>query len=259
MKIDTKKETKKVSDVSVSVARKETSDAYKLCVKGDALRLANLHQESVSKYLQSIMLNRMNPDSYYGLGVSYKYLGNYEKAIECLLKSVEQDNQKFDTFYELGICHLLDGKPECAIEYLIRAILLDSENPDVQIQLALAHELVGEEDLAMLIYDKLIETKPAYLKAYSHKAALLICQGKYFEASKLFFTILKKNPNYHKAYLGMGVCLENLHKRADAKRYYKKYLDKKPHSKHAEFVQSKLNNLRKSKNITNPIGLRISD
>ena len=116
MKIDTKKETKKVSDVSVSVARKETSDAYKLCVKGDALRLANLHQESISKYLQSIMLNRMNPDSYYGLGVSYKYLGNYEKAIECLLKSVEQDNQKFDTFYELGICHLLDGKPECAIE-----------------------------------------------------------------------------------------------------------------------------------------------
>ena len=259
MKIDIKNETKKVSDVSVKVNRKDASEAYKLCVKGDALRLANLHQESVSKYLQSIMLKRENPDSYYGLGVSYKYLGNYDKAIECLLKSAEQDNQKFDTFYELGICHLLNGKPECAIEYLIRAILLDSENPDVQIQLALAHELVGEEDLAMLIYNKLIETKPGYLKAYSHKAALLICQGKYFEASKVFFTILKKNPNYHKAYLGMGVCFENLHKPVDAKRYYKKFLDKKPNSKHAGYVQSKLSNLRKNNNVSNPIGLRVSD
>lgn len=258
MKIDTKNETKRVSDISVKVKRQDSSEAYKLCVKGDALRLANLHQESVPKYLQSILLKRENPDSYYGLGVSYKYLGNYDKAIECLLKSAELDNLKFDTFYELGICHLLSGRPECAIEYLIKAILLDSDNPDVQIQLALAHELVEEEDLAMLIYDKLIETKPGYLKAYSHKAALLICQGKYFEASKVFFAILKKNPNYYKAYLGMGVCFENLNKPVDAKRYYKKYLDIKPNSKHADYVKSKLNILRKNKNVTNPIGLHVS-
>lgn len=257
MKIDIKGETQKVSDAIVKVKRKDNSEAYKLCVKGDALRLANLHQESVGKYLQSILLKRNNPDSYYGLGVSYKYLGNYDKAIECLLKSAELDKNKFETFFELGICYLLNGYPESSIEYLIKSIVIDPDNADAQVQLALAHELVQEDDLAMLIYDKLIETKPGYLKAYGHKASLLICQGKYFEASKIFFKLIKLNPNYHRAYIGMGVCFENMNRPVDAKRYFRKYLSMIPDSKHAEYVHMKLDGLRKTKTVTNPFGLKV--
>ena len=227
MKFEVKNEGEKLSDITVKINRKDdNSEAYRLCVRGDALRYANLHQESIGKYLQSLMLKRNNPDSYYGLGVSYKYLGHFDKAIECLQKSSEQDPGKFDTFYELGICYLLSGSPEDAINVLIKAIVLNPNNAEAQIQLALAHEIVGEEDLAMLIYNKLIETKPGYLKAYAHKASLLICQGKYYEASKVFFKIIKLNANYHRAYLGIGVCFENLNRLSDAKRYYKKFLTK---------------------------------
>ena len=175
MKIDIKDETKSVSEIAVKIKHKEeNSEAYRLCVRADALRFANLHQESISKYLQSIMIKRNNPDSFYGLGVSYKFLGNYDKAIECLNKAAEQDSTKFDTFYELGICYLLSGTPEKAIESLIKAIVINPDHNEAQIQLALAHEIVGEHELAMLIYDKLIETKPGYLKAFAHKASLLI-------------------------------------------------------------------------------------
>ena len=246
MKLDVKSEVNNTSKIAIKVFDKEReSEAYKLCVKGDALRLANLHQESVGKYLQSIMIKRENPDSYYGLGVSYKYLGNYNKAIENLSKAVVQDVRKFDAFYELGICYLLSGTPELAIKPLKQAIVINPDNAEAQIQLALAHELVGEESLAMLIYDKLIETNPGYIKAYSHKAALLICNGKYYDASKIFFNIIKLNANYHKAYLGIGVCFENMDKLPEAKRYYKKFLEMKPDSKHADFVTSKLENIRK--------------
>lgn len=246
MKIDVKSEANDASKIGIKIRKNQhTGEAYRLCVKGDALRLANLHQESVSKYLQSILIKRENPDSYYGLGVSYKYLGNYEKAIENLTKAAEQDVSKFDTFYELGICYLLSGKPEKALKSLKQAIIIAPDNAEAQIQLAMAHELVGEEDLAMHIYDKLIDTKPGYLKAFAHKASLLICKGEYFEASKIFFNIIKLNANYHKAYFGIGVCFENMEKLSEAKRYYKKFLELKPDSKHADYVTSKLENIRK--------------
>ena len=105
------------------------------------------------------------------------------------------------------------------------------------------------------IYNKLIETKPGYLKAYAHKASLLICQGKYYEASKVFFKIIKLNANYHRAYLGIGVCFENLNRLSDAKRYYKKFLELKPNSKHAGYVNEKLEKLRKKHPVTNPLEL----
>lgn len=255
MKIDIKESKKYVTDVAISVKSPDSSDAYKYCVKGDALRLANLHKESLGKYLQSILLKRNNPDSYYGIGVSYKCLGDFEKAVEYLTKAIEQEPARFDAHYELGISYLLLGMPELAIEALIKAIVIDSTKLDAQIQLALAHEIVGEQDLAMLIYNKLIETNPSYIKAHSQKAALLICQGQYFEASKIFFDIIKLNADYYKAYFGMGVCFDNLNKIGDAKRYYKKFLDMKPNSRHADYVKNRLNDLRKSTNKENPLKL----
>jgi len=253
MKIDISESKKYVADVAINVKPLDDSDSYRYCVKGDALRLANLHKESVPKYLQSILMKRNNPDSYFGLGVSYKCLGNFDKAVECLTKAIEQEPARFDAHYELGISYLLLGMPEMAIEELIKAIVVDSTNLEAQIQLALAHELVGEQDLAMLIYNKLIETKPSYLKAYSHKAALLICQGKYFEASKIFFDIIKLNADYYKAYFGMGVCFDNMNKVSDAKRYYRKFLDIKPNSKHADYVKTRIETLRKKNSQSNPL------
>ena len=93
------------------------------------------------------------------------------------------------------------------------------------------------------------------MKAYTNKASLLICQGKYFEASKLFYDVIKKNPDYYKAYLGLGVCLENLGKTLQAKRYYKRYLELKPESKDAGNIERKLNNIHKKTNMTNPLAL----
>ena len=64
MKLDVKSEVNNTSKIAIKVFDKEReSEAYKLCVKGDALRLANLHQESIPKYLQSILIQRNNPEN----------------------------------------------------------------------------------------------------------------------------------------------------------------------------------------------------
>ena len=82
--IDNSTNTEALSDITIT--KLSDDESYKLGVKADALRLANMFQESVSKYLRAIFINRENIDAYYGLALSYKGLENYQKAIETLEK-----------------------------------------------------------------------------------------------------------------------------------------------------------------------------
>ena len=220
------------------------SRSYELCVRADALRFAKSYRESVKIYLDSIMMDRNHQEAYWGLAISYKYLNEFKKAIKTLEKLVELDNKNDKYFYELGVCYLSDGRPAEAIPHLISAIVNNRENLEAQIQLAIAHELVEETDLSLMIYNKLIETNPGFLKAYYNKAAMLMGMGEFLEASKTFFQLIKRNPDYYKAYLGIAMSFDKLEKYGDAIRYYKKFLNLKQFSEDALFARQRIGELK---------------
>ena len=232
--------SKAVNKVSLPIK----SRSYELCIKADALRFSKLYKESVRCYLDSIMLDRNHQEAYWGLASSYKYLTNYKKAVNVLekLTKIDENNDKY--FYELGVCCLSDGRPEDAIPYLIKAIVLNRENLEAQIQLAIAHELVDEQELSLMIYNKLIETNPEFLKAYYNKGAMLMGMGNFEEASETFFKLLKRNPDYYKAYLGIAMSFDKLGKYSDAIRYYKKFLGLKELSEDAVFARKRIVELK---------------
>ena len=220
------------------------SRSYELCIKADALRFSKLYKESVKCYLDSIMLDRNHQEAYLGLASSYKYLTQYKKAINILEKLIKIDDKNDKYFYELGVCCLSDGHPEDAIPYLIKAIVLNRENLEAQIQLAIAHELVEEPELSLMIYNKLIETNPEFLKAYYNKGAMLMGMGRFNEASKVFFQLLKRNPDYYKAHLGIAMSFDKLGKYPEAIRYYKKFLGLKQFSEDAVFAKNRIEELK---------------
>ncbi len=104
--------------------------------------------------------------------------------------------------------------------------------------------------MAAMIYQKIIETVPSYIKAYNHKSALLMTMEDYQEASIIFNKILKLNPDYYRAYLGIGICFDKMGKKAEAVRYYKKFLERKPNSHHAHEVKTRLEILKQDKRET---------
>ena len=220
------------------------SRSYELCIKADAMRFAKLYKESVKTYLDAIMIDRDHKEAYWGLASSYKYLEQYSKAINILSKLTALDEKNDKYFFELGVCHLCDGHPEEAIPHLIRAIVLNKENLEAQIQLAIAHELVDETEMSAMIYDKMIETNPEFLKAYYNKAAMLMGQGMFEEASTTFFQLLKKNPDYYKAYLGIAMSFDKLGRYSEAIRYYKKFLGLKKFSQDAVFARERIPQLK---------------
>ena len=72
----------------------------------------------------------------------------------------------------------------------MRTIKLNPKNVDAQIQLAISHELLDEADMALCIYQKVIEENPKYIPAYHQKAGLLIALERFEEASEIFYQIL---------------------------------------------------------------------
>lgn len=227
-----------------TVTRPKTSRSYELCIKADAMRFAKLYRESVKCYLDSIMMDREHQQAYWGLASSYKYLTEYEKAIKTLNKLTKLDDKNDKYFFELGVCYLCNGQPAEAIPHLVQSIVINRENLEAQIQLAIAHELVDEAEISLMIYNKLIETNPEFLKAYYNKGAMLMGMGDFEEASKTFFKLIKRNPDYYKAYLGIAMSFDKIERYSDAIRYYKKFLELKQFSEDAIFARERVRELK---------------
>ena len=218
--------------------------------QADKLREKSMYQDAVGIYLNAILVDRNDVNSYYGLGLCYKSLGNYAKAIKNLEKATELKPDFYEAFYELGVCHLLEGIPCGAIKNFVCAIRINPDNPSAILQLGAAHELCEEEDMALMIYQKLIETTPNYVKAYEHKSRLLMKLDRYKEACSVLIDLMKVSPSYADAYLGIATCLEKIGNKTDAQRYYRKFINQRPQLNQAQFAKRRLKDLKqKSKNI----------
>ncbi len=212
--------------------------------KANKLREQNSYKDAVSIYLNAILVDRKDVNSYYGLGLCYKSLGQYAKAIKTLEKATELKPDFYEAYYELGICHQLDGIPCGAIKNFVKAIQINPENPSAILQLGISHELCEEEDMALTIYQKLIENSPNYIKGYEHKSTLLMKLGRYREACKVLIDLIKIAPNNAQAYLGIATCLEKTGNKTDAQRYYRKFIHQKPQLNQAHFAKTRLQNLK---------------
>ena len=71
-----------------------------------------------------------------------------------------------------------------------------------------------EYELALMIYQRIIEKHPSFLKAYQHQAALLVELKQYQDAASVFVQLIKINPQYYKAVLGIGICFDKMGKRS---------------------------------------------
>lgn len=245
--------TENINMKSLSCAADKPLDKSKsLCLIADALRKNCSFKEAVSNYLNAMLIDRNNADSYLGLGICYKNLKMYSKAVKYLEKATELREDFYQAYFELGQCHLAEGIPCGAIKNFVRAVQINPDNPDAILHLGIAHESCEEYDLALMIFQKLIENSPRYIKAYEHKAALLIRLCRYREASVLLHQILKINPDYYRAYMNIGVCFDKLGMRSDAQRYYRKFLLKKPNSHQAQFVKTRMERLKNIKSNVMP-------
>ena len=209
--------------------------------KANNLRFENLYREAVANYLNAILIDRNSAESYLGLGICYKNLGETEKAIKYLEMATELRPKYYDAYFELGICHQIEGIACGAIKSFIQAIQAKPDSVEAILQLGISHEICEEDDLALMIYQKLIENSPTFEKAYEHKSSLLMKQSRYKEAGSVLSELIKINPEYVSAYAGLGICFDKIGKHKSAQRCYRKFLSFSELLPQTEFILDRFN------------------
>ena len=183
--------------------------------KANNLRFENLYREAVANYLNAILIDRQSAESYLGLGICYKNLGNIEKAIKYLETAAELRPKYYDAYFELGVCHQIEGTACGAIKSFIQAIQSKPDSVEAILQLGISHEICDEDDLALMIYQKLIENSPDFEKAYEHKASLLMKMNRYKEAGNIFKKLINANPEYSKSVSSFSIASAKIFSTAD--------------------------------------------
>lgn len=223
--------------------------------KADELREKSSYNEAASNYLNAILISRADAKAYFGLGMCHKHMGNTTKAIKYFDKATELDENYYEAFFELGICHQMEGIPCGAIKNFIRAIQINPDSPEAILQLGISHELCDETEMAMMVYQKLIENSPEFAKGHEHKSSLLMKMENYRAASRALNKMIKIDPKNTTAYAGIGICLDKLGKHADAQRYYRKFLVEDPTAQEAGFVKDRLAELKLLKKTKIPFSI----
>ncbi len=246
MKIIGEKENKKTAetkDLKTVSKKKQLSAGLEYFLKAEKLRNSELYNESVRFYLSSLLIENNNFKCHFGLAMAYKHIHEYEKAIRTLIRAKKIDNS-YELHYELGILYLLCENPYGAMKEFKSAIMLDKKRVEAQIQLAKAHEVLEDDDMAELIYKRIIEFFPANISAYHNLANLYMNHNDYFSAGAIYKQLLKINPNFQQAYFALGICFEKLGKINDAIRYFRKFSNLKPNAINSAEVKRHLNKLK---------------
>ncbi len=82
---------------------------------GHTLRFAGRHEEAIPEYKKAIRLNPIPPTNYlFGLGLSYCWTAQYDKAIKWCEKAVRQDPDSFLTRMAMTMVYSESGRLEDA-------------------------------------------------------------------------------------------------------------------------------------------------
>lgn len=221
----------------IFLSEKKGNKAWEFYNNDDYTSAINLHNEAVS-------LNPNDGDAYYGRGIVYSELGQYELAIQDFDKAIEF-NPDFEGYYNYrGVCYNGLGQYERAIQDYDKAIELSPDYAEPyqnrgltydyleQYELAIqdyskvielvlddastyynrghAYRNLGQYELAIQDYNKVIKLKPNYAYAYYHRGIAYLGLENYKKALSDFDTYIKFDPDDYDGWLLRGQCYESL-------------------------------------------------
>ena len=124
-------------------------------------------------------------------------VGKLNEALEILNKAEIEDS---NIFFLRGSIYLNLKKIDLAEENLKLAAKLNDKNYSIFHNLAVLYVLKGDNESAKLNYLKVLQINNQNIISMCELANL----KNYDEAQKFFESVLKKDPNYKKANLGLG-------------------------------------------------------
>ncbi len=160
------------------------------------LLAAGKARECIGYYEQALRLEPRFIDVRNFLGVAYRQLKEWPKAIDCFREAIRIDPSYAPAYNNLGNTLHAQGKWQEAITVYELALKLLPNNPDIVFNLAITLDAQGELTKAVEYYRQAIRFKPGNILARNNLADALKQLGNVAEAMEQLCEIVRVQPGY---------------------------------------------------------------
>jgi len=148
-------------------------------------------------------------NEFYNEGTKQLKLGHYEKAISLFLNAVVEDNEDVDSWDHLGVCYRRTGQTGKAIQAYLTSIKINPYNIVPYTNLGLIHINLKDYEHAKLFYNVAVELDKDNPEGYYGLGLVNQNMGLHDDAIKHYLTAAElyeknKSPFLTDAYFGLG-------------------------------------------------------
>ncbi|HEY3241715.1 MAG TPA: tetratricopeptide repeat protein [Phycisphaerae bacterium] len=127
------------------------------------------------------------------MGVIYRRMGDYGRAMDCFAAAVRNDPYSFEDTLDLAKLYHFTRRLRDAVQAYLHASDLKPDNFDTQLNLGVCYQEMGELQQAVERFNKAIAIDSDRLDAYVNLGVALDSQKKYYEAIHAFKEALERD------------------------------------------------------------------
>jgi len=152
---------------------------------------ANLDKATFA-FNKAISADPDNAVAYNNMGVISAKAGNFQEALNYYKKAAEMKSDYADPYNNMGALYCSLGNNEVAIDSYSKALAIDSNNKPTNYNLANLYAFKKDNENAIFYYQKVIEIDPDFAKAYANIGIILDSLGRKEEAKEYFTKAAEK-------------------------------------------------------------------
>jgi len=187
-------------------------------------------QVAENLYKKILKTNPNYAGVYYNLGIMYKELEEYQKAIGYYEKAIQIDPNHTQAHNNLGMVFKESEELQKAISCFQKAIHIQPNYADAHNNLGLAFIKLREYQKAISCFQKAIQLNPNHASAHTNLGIVLKELGEYQKAISCYEKAIQINSNYAEAHNNLGVVLKELGKYQKAINCYEKAIQINPNN-----------------------------
>jgi tetratricopeptide (TPR) repeat protein len=215
----------------------------------DLIKQSN-YEAAIDSFQQAIYFSRnhYNPEAYKLIGICYKALRQYGKAMDSFRTQLNQSTvPEPDVRIDLAECLIEVGETDKAREELNRAYNDAGNKGTFRQKFAMGemHEKLKDYSQALDFYASALEEKPSYTDAAMGIGRMNVLLKQYNRALVAYRNILDKGPlfqhvNYEELYYNMGNCFINRGDHQGALDHWRMALESNPESFDAHLALARM-------------------
>ena len=192
------------------VVRKDPGNARAYRVLGVAYTDREDYAKAGEMLAKAIQLSPKNLDAYVYRGNLNLLLGKYDEALSDLNQSMAKGSRSPFNFFYRGEVYRKTGRYDEALKDYESALKLNDRFPDAYFGIAMVHWQRKELAQATTACEKLLDLDRDNRRSYLCLGSLLMHQGRFGEAMKIYYSGVSKFPKNGTLWYGLGTAYEEL-------------------------------------------------